>query len=79
VKQGKLGYFIGHQTHVQAAEAEEEVVIKAGGAGNRVCEGSNPVHNWLLQCHLSLLEAAPRSDVVVQACSQLVTVLPNHQ
>jgi hypothetical protein len=30
VKQGQLGYFIGHQTHVQAAEAGEEVVIKPG-------------------------------------------------
>lgn len=30
VKQGKLGYFIGHQTHVQSAEAEEEVVVKPG-------------------------------------------------
>jgi hypothetical protein len=33
VKQGKLGYFIGHQTHVQSAEADEEVVIKPGGDG----------------------------------------------
>lgn len=33
VKQGKLGYFIGHQTHVQSAEADEEVVIKPGGGG----------------------------------------------
>ena len=31
VKQGKLGYFIGHQTHVQSAEAgDDEVIIKPG-------------------------------------------------
>lgn len=30
VKQGKLGYFIGHQTHAQAAEPGEEVTIKPG-------------------------------------------------
>lgn len=33
VKQGKLGYFIGHQTHVQSAEVDQEVTIKPGGAG----------------------------------------------
>eukprot|EP00882_Tetradesmus_deserticola_P008745 GHRQ01009222.1.p1 GENE.GHRQ01009222.1~~GHRQ01009222.1.p1 ORF type:complete len:173 (+),score=31.56 GHRQ01009222.1:152-670(+) len=32
VKQGKLGYYIGHHSHVQAAEAGEEVVIKPGEA-----------------------------------------------
>lgn len=32
MKQGKLGYFIGHQTHVQSAEADEEVVVKPGEA-----------------------------------------------
>lgn len=30
VRQGKLGYFIGHQSHVQAAEAGAEVVIQPG-------------------------------------------------
>jgi hypothetical protein len=30
VKQGKLGYFIGHQHHVQSAEADKEVVVKPG-------------------------------------------------
>jgi hypothetical protein len=30
VKQGKLGYYIGHHSHVQSAEAGEEVVIKPG-------------------------------------------------
>lgn len=32
VKEGKLGYFIGHQHHVQSAEAEQEVVVKPGDA-----------------------------------------------
>lgn len=32
VKQGKLGYFIGHQHHVQSAEpGDKEVVVKPGG------------------------------------------------
>lgn len=31
VKQGQLGYFIGHQMHVQSAGPDEEVTIKAGG------------------------------------------------
>jgi hypothetical protein len=30
VKQGKLGYYIGHHSHVQSAEAGEEVIIKPG-------------------------------------------------
>jgi hypothetical protein len=33
VKQGKLGYYIGHHSHVQAAEAGEEVIIKPGELG----------------------------------------------
>ncbi|WIA28731.1 hypothetical protein OEZ86_011266 [Tetradesmus obliquus] len=32
VKAGKLGYYIGHHSHVQAAEAGEEVLIKPGEA-----------------------------------------------
>lgn len=32
VKEGKLGYFIGHQHHVQSAEAEQEVVVRPGDA-----------------------------------------------
>jgi hypothetical protein len=32
VKQGKLGYFVGHQHHVQSAEpGDKEVVVKPGG------------------------------------------------
>jgi hypothetical protein len=30
VKEGTLGYFVGHQTHVQAAEAGQQVVIRPG-------------------------------------------------
>lgn len=30
VKQGRLGYYIGHHSHVQAAEAGEEVTIRPG-------------------------------------------------
>lgn len=33
VKAGKLGYFVGHQHHVQAAEAGEEVAIQPGARG----------------------------------------------
>jgi hypothetical protein len=54
VKQGKLGYFIGHQTHVQSAEADEEVVIKPGVCVlwcDVVCPGRGQVkystqHSW---------------------------------
>lgn len=30
IKEGKLGYYIGHQTHVKTATAGEEVTIKPG-------------------------------------------------
>jgi len=30
VKEGRLGYYIGHHTHVKAAEEGEEVVVKPG-------------------------------------------------
>lgn len=37
VKQGKLGYFIGHQTHVKAAEMGEELTIKPGKCMQNLC------------------------------------------
>eukprot|EP00879_Flechtneria_rotunda_P032068 GHRR01035219.1.p1 GENE.GHRR01035219.1~~GHRR01035219.1.p1 ORF type:complete len:141 (+),score=15.37 GHRR01035219.1:575-997(+) len=30
VKEGKLGYYVGHHMHVKAAEAGQEVIIKPG-------------------------------------------------